>query len=197
MIDTFCSSCACSYGRVFVPSEGPQPSVIMIVCEAPGIREIEQGRPLVGPAGQLFDTLLQQAGLSRSNIRLANRCGCVDLEREDRRPLPAEMDACLSRLVEDIMLTSPKIVVLMGGIAIATFMPGLSISRARGKLRRLSSLVASFTETREPMSASYTGPITCLATYHPAYALPHRSPEVRGLIIEDLRKARDYCLGFV
>ena len=174
----------------------------MLIAEAPGIRELEAGIPLVGPAGKLSDQLLEQAGLQRSLLRLANRCGCVDLDREDRKPLPAEMDACWPRLLEDIAITRPQVIIAMGGVAIASFFPGLSISRARGKLRAWimpSPREGGAGGSIPPHEDLLANPLVLnstpvIATYHPAYGLAHRSPEVRPLIVEDLLKARSMII---
>jgi uracil-DNA glycosylase family 4 len=126
--------------------------------------------PLVGPAGRLFNQFLVAAGTSREQASLCNTCGCVDLNREDRRPLPAEIEACRPRLLDDIERANPQVIVVMGNIANQLFFPGLSVSKSRGLFRNWNGRVA-------------------VSTFHPAYALPHRNPEVGQLIVSDIKAA--------
>ena len=154
-----------------MPSVGPTPSDIMFILEAPGYRELEDGIPLIGPAGRLWEReLMAPVGLDRRNVFIANTCGCVDLSREDRRPLPAELDACRPRLLEDIETCNPQVILTMGNIAQQFFFPGTTVGKIRGRIRNWNGRLV-------------------IPTYHPAAALPHRSPEVKPLIVEDLRTA--------
>jgi uracil-DNA glycosylase len=167
---TACLSNKCVFGRVCVPSYGPAPADLMFIAEAPGFREVEEGRPLVGPAGKLFNNLLAQAGTHRSHVFTANTAGCVDQEREDKRPLPSEIEACRPRLLYDIHVVQPKAIITMGNIANLLFFPNTTVSKVRGKVRNWNGT-----------------PV--IATYHPAYALPHRNPDVQPLIVEDIKLA--------
>ena len=168
-----CTSTACKYGRICVPSIGPTPAKLMTITEAPGYRELEEMQPLVGPAGRLYDNFLIKAGTSREDVFIANTCGCVDMSREDRRPLPEEIEACRSRLLDDIKRASPQAIVCMGAISIQLFYPGITVSKARGTIRNWNGI-----------------PVVC--TYHPAYALPHRNPEIAPLIVEDIKTALSF-----
>jgi DNA polymerase len=156
----------------------------MTVTEAPGYRELEEMTPLVGPAGKLFNGFLLQAGIKREEVFLANTCGCVDLSREDRRPLPVEIESCKPRLLDDITVTNPQCIVAMGNIGIQLFFPGITVSKARGCLRNWTHPITG---------QSY--PVIC--TYHPAFALPHRSPHVAELIVEDIKTALSLTHGNV
>ena len=169
-----CTATHCEYNRICVPSVGPVPARLATVTEAPGYRELENMKPLVGPAGRLYDSLLVRAGISRADVRIINTCGCVDMEREDRRPLPAEIEACRPRLLADLEQVSS--ILAMGNISLLLFFPGMTVSKARGSTRAW----------RHPTTGKVI-PVT--ATYHPAYALPMRSPQVQPLIVEDIKTA--------
>ena len=145
---------------------------VMVILEAPGWQEVKSGRPAVGPAGKILNECLVAAGMQRVDVRVENTVGCVDMDREDRRPLPAGIQACRPRLMGDIEEIQPRVIVCCGGVAISTFFPGFTVSKVRGMVR------------------AWKG-VPVVATYHPAYALPFRSPQVKPLIIEDLKKARE------
>ncbi len=162
-----CTRTQCKWGRTCVPSL-IRPTKLMLVLEAPGYRELEEMTPLVGPAGKLNEKFFNAVGLSRKDVSIANTCGCVDMTREDRRPLPAEIEACRPRLLEDIARANPQVILSMGNISQQFFFPGgQSVGKIRGKIRNWNGRLV-------------------IPTYHPAAALPHRSPEVGDLIIADL-----------
>lgn len=170
---SFCLSTKCQFNRICVPSIGPVPADVMFVCEAPGYREVEELTPLVGPAGRIFNKLLGEVGLKRSDVFLSNAVGCVDLEREDRRPLPAEIEACRPRLLDDILTVDPKVIITMGNVSQSLFFPGSTVSKVRGHARNWNNRVV-------------------VGTFHPAYLLPHRSPQTTPLVIEDLKLALSF-----
>ena len=149
---------------------GPLDARILLLGEAPGKQELEQEEPFVGRAGKLLDELLGEAGLERALIRITNTCGCVDMSREDRRPLPAELEACRPRLVAEIELCQPRVVVLMGNTALSAFMPGFRIGEVHSAWRA-------------------AGGIVYLPTYHPSHVL-RGAKQVRPVILSALNSAR-------
>lgn len=165
------TKCSCPFDRTQVLGRGPVPAPYCLVGEAPGAKEVQQGEPFIGPAGKLLNRILTSAGISRDECYITNTVGCIDLTREIKKPLPAEVDACWPRLEAEIAMVNPQIIICLGNTAQERFFPGLSISRARGKLRMWDNRLV-------------------IASYHPARALPHRNPECESLIIEDLIIAR-------
>lgn len=161
----------CAYGRRQVEGEGPMPARIMLIGEAPGRWEVERGRPWVGAAGKLLDELLGEAELRRADIRLANTCGCVDMEREDKRPLPAELDACLPRLLLEIEMTQPRVLLLMGNTALGRYFAGYRIGQIWGSIRALP------------------GGTYAIPTYHPSH-VNRGNHQVRPLIVDAMKLAR-------
>src|SRR3954447_21002349 len=65
---------------------------LMFVGEAPGANEDKQGLPFVGQAGRLLETLLEEIGLSRAEVFIANVLRCRPPGNRD--PLPTEVEAC-------------------------------------------------------------------------------------------------------
>jgi uracil-DNA glycosylase len=161
----------CQYGRQFVGGQGPVPADYLVVGEAPGAVELDTGLPFQGPAGRLLNRLLGLAGIDRENCRVVNAVCCVDLKREIRKPLPDEIEACWPRLQLEVTNCDPKVIILLGNVALTKFFPGMTITQARGKFR------------------SYNG-TPVIATYHPAYCL--RNPIGTPLVVADLELAHDY-----
>ena len=75
----------------------------------------ETGKPFVGRAGQLLDKMLAGVGLSRDNIYIANIVKCRPPQNRD--PLPAEQEACIEWLRNQVSLIRPKIIVFLGRIS--------------------------------------------------------------------------------
>ena len=158
-----CTDCPLSKSRTHaVPGEGPSNAQIMFIGEGPGYHEDRQGRPFVGPAGGFLEELLASIGLRREEVFIANMVKCRPPNNRD--PLPAETTACSKYLDRQIELISPKLVVTLGRFSLAKFFPKESISKARGKARRVEGL-------------------TVYPIMHPAAAL-HRQ-ELRKVIEED------------
>ena len=88
---------------------------LMFVGEAPGAEEDRQGLPFVGRAGQLLNQLLEEIGLSRGEVFIAN----VLKSRPpgNRDPQPLEIEACKPYLFEQVRLIEPKVVCTLGNFA--------------------------------------------------------------------------------
>jgi uracil-DNA glycosylase len=163
-----CTKCPLSSTRVrAVPGEGPADAAILLLGEGPGRSEDLTGRPFVGAAGKLLDVLLKEAGLSRADVYITNVVKCRP--PENRRPTPAEADACRPYLERQLLLVGPRIVVLLGDSALKRFLPDQSLAAAHGKLF-----------TREGFSL--------FATYHPAAMIYNRG-------LEEISKADFRTLG--
>ncbi len=120
-----------------VPGEGNPKAKIMMIGEAPGKREDLTGRPFVGSAGKLLDSVLEKAGLKRENIFIGN----IAKHRppDNRAPKPEEIEACTPYLDMQIKIIRPKIIVTLGTHSSKYIMEkaGLeftTISEARGKV---------------------------------------------------------------
>jgi uracil-DNA glycosylase len=129
-----CRLCPLGYSRTkAVPGVGPSTARIMIVGEAPGQNEDQQGEPFVGAAGKLLDQLLNGIGLSRADVFITNILKCRPPGNRD--PLPAEVQACSPYLTQQQRMIQPEVVLLLGRHALARLLPGYdSISRLHGRV---------------------------------------------------------------
>ena len=129
-----CVDCPLSGGRTnAVPGEGDPKAVVMFIGEGPGFQEDRQGRPFVGPAGKLLDSLLASINTSREDVFIANMVKCRPPENRD--PAPTELAACTKYLDRQIELVDPKLIVTLGRFAFGRYFPGEGITKARGLLR--------------------------------------------------------------
>ena len=127
-----CNLCALSKERTLaVPGEGPIPSEIMLVGEAPGYNEDQQGTPFVGPSGKLLDGLLNKIELDRNKVYITNIVKCRPPNNRD--PIPIEIESCRPYFDKQIKLVKPKVIVGLGRFALNYFLPGKIISRVHGE----------------------------------------------------------------
>lgn len=161
-----CTDCQLHAGRNnAVPGEGPDAAELLFIGEGPGFHEDRQGRPFVGPAGNFLEDLLQSIGMSRDQVFIANMVKCRPPDNRD--PVPSEIAACSKYLDRQIELLDPLLIVTLGRFSTARFIPGQSISRVRGRLRRVNG--------------RHIFPVM-----HPAAGL--RRQEMRAAIEEDFAK---------
>jgi len=148
-----CKLCGRRTQTVF--GEGNPNATVMFVGEGPGQEEDLQGRPFVGPAGQLLDRMLAAIGLSRSDVYIANVVKCRP--PRNRNPEPDEAEACLPFLRMQYAWIRPKIIVCLGSVAARNLIdPAIRITRDRGQwIER--------------------GGVFFLLTYHPAALLRDES----------------------
>ncbi|HEX3203910.1 MAG TPA: uracil-DNA glycosylase [Nitrospiraceae bacterium] len=147
-------------------------AAVMFVGEAPGFYEDKQGEPFVGAAGKLLNELLQSAGLSRSEIYIANVIKCRPPNNRD--PEPDEVETCKPFLLQQIEMIRPKLVCSLGNWATQTLLDKkVGITKVRGQVIRLEKFVL-------------------FPLLHPAAAL-HQG-NLREPLIEDFKKLKDYLL---
>ena len=148
-----------------VPGEGPADARIMLIGEAPGWNEDQQGRPFVGAAGKFLEELLASAGMTRDQVFITN----VVKSRPpgNRDPLPDEIAACAPFLERQIEVIDPDVIVTLGRFSMAKWFPGERISRIHGQPKRV-------------------GRRLIVPMYHPAAALHQQS--LRVTIQEDFSR---------
>lgn len=111
-----CQRCALGETRTkLVFGVGNPNADLMFVGEAPGEQEDLTGTPFVGRAGQLLDKYLYAVDIERKDVYIANILKCRPPKNRD--PLPAEEDACIDYLREQVRLIQPKVIVCLGRIA--------------------------------------------------------------------------------
>jgi len=146
---TKCSLCATRTQTVF--GSGNKHADWMLVGEAPGQHEDEQGQPFVGKAGLLLTEMLRAIGLAREEVFITNILKCRPPNNRD--PLAGEVESCNDYLQRQQKLIQPKIILAVGRIAAQTLLKtDEPMSRLRGK-------VHTFNNT----------PV--VVVYHPAYLL--------------------------
>lgn len=160
-----CQRCElCRTRQHVVFGDGAKNSEVLLIGEAPGANEDEQGLPFVGRSGALLDSYLHVIGLSREkNVYIANTIKCRPPQNRD--PLPAEREACLPWLRQQFKLLSPKIVVCLGRIAAQQIIrPDFQVTKEHG----------SFIEKDG---------VLFMGTFHPAALL--RNPSQKPIAFED------------
>src|SRR5574338_1162037 len=104
-----CHACPLGSQRTrAVPGEGPVDAEILLIGEAPGYYEDQQGRPFVGAAGQFLEQLLTSIGLKRTQVFIANVVKCRPPGNRD--PLPEELSACSHWMAEQQEILHPKVI---------------------------------------------------------------------------------------
>jgi uracil-DNA glycosylase len=170
---TACELHQCRNRTVF--GVGDRQANWLVVGEAPGADEDQQGEPFVGRAGQLLNSMLLGIGLPREKVFIANVLKCRPPGNRD--PKPEEVAHCLPYLERQIALLKPRIMLAVGRIAAQNL---LATETPIGKLR---GHVHAFGQGRIPL----------VVTYHPAYLL--RSPTEKRKAWEDLKFARRVASG--
>jgi uracil-DNA glycosylase family 4 len=151
-----------------VPGEGNPRARLFLVGEGPGATEDATGRPFVGQAGQLLDTILEAIDVPRSSVYITNIVKCRP--PQNRKPLPDEIAACIPYLHRQLELVAPKVILAMGGTA------GEAMLGVRKSLGDLRGKVHTFNG------------IPLVVTYHPAALL--RNPNWKKPTWDDVRIAR-------
>ncbi len=112
--------------------EGNPEAKLMFIGEGPGHDEDQQGRPFVGPAGQLLTKMIEAMQFSRAEVYIANVVKCRP--PRNRNPEPDEAAACRPFLVRQIELIRPEVIVVLGAVAVRYLLNRQEgISRLRGK----------------------------------------------------------------
>lgn len=151
----------------FVPAVGSESSDYMLIGEAPGANEVDQGEPFVGRAGKRMDDILSDIGVERSELYITN---LVKVRPPDNRdPKKKEIEAWAPLLEEEIENVNPEIIITLGNFP-SKYMLDTSkgISQIHGRIF-----------TREGQKI--------MPVFHPAATLYDRSkgPELE----KDFRKA--------
>ncbi|WP_424357023.1 uracil-DNA glycosylase [Methanocella sp. MCL-LM] len=116
-----CPRCDLSLSRTnVVIGSGPLDAKIMLIGEAPGRNEDKQGKPFVGAAGRVLNTVLEGAGIRREDVYIANVVKCRP--PENRVPKKDEIEACSVYLKKQLEVISPAFVVLLGKTAAESFL---------------------------------------------------------------------------
>lgn len=151
--DSDCAFEPCATCTQMVPGNGDANATVMLIGEAPGKNEDEQGVPFVGAAGKLLDELLGSVGLSRDRVFVANVLKARPPGNRD--PLPEEAAHHWPWLEEQIEAIDPEVIVLLGRHAMERFLPGRKISAIHGQARLKNGQV--YLPVYHPAAALYNG----------------------------------------
>jgi uracil-DNA glycosylase len=143
--------------KQLVFGEGNPDAHLMLIGEAPGKDEDEEGKPFVGRSGKLLTTCLERAGCDRKTIFITNLVKCRP--PHNRTPLPNEVVLFKPLLIQEINIVRPKVICTLGASALQGLLEQqCSITKLRGK------------------QLTYQG-IPLIPTYHPAYVLRNQAAE--------------------
>jgi DNA polymerase len=165
-----------------VAGEGPEAARIMLVGEQPGDREDLQGRPFVGPAGQVLNEALEEAGLDRRRLFLTNAVKHFKFEPRGKRrlhqnPTTGEIDICRWWLDKERAFVKPDLIVTLGASA---------LRGVTGKSASIKSMRSAVHELE--------GGTKLIATIHPSFLLRladrERAAGERKAFVADLIRAR-------
>ncbi len=156
--DGICSELAAT-AQQLVFGAGSSNAELMFIGEAPGKNEDMQGLPFVGAAGKLLDEMLASIELDRNDVYITNIVKYRPPNNRD--PLPAEKEAFLPYLWQQITVIEPKLIITLGRHSMECFLPDQRISQAHGKPKRIRVKQASGKLDR----------LIIMPLYHPAAAL--------------------------
>jgi len=162
----WCERCPLHATRTnVVVGEGPLDATIVVIGEAPGANEDQEGIPFCGRSGNLLRELLEAAGL-KDKVFITNIVKCRPPENRD--PAPNEIVTCLMFLKRQIAIIKPKIIVGVGRISSQAIRSDFKMSEDNGKIFKLKN------------------GMDFMGIYHPAYLLRDRSKidVVKGQLIK-------------
>ena len=152
-----------------VMGDGNPDADIVLIGEAPGKNEDEQGVPFVGAAGKFLNEMLASAGMNREDVYITNIVKYRPPNNRD--PLPEEKKAFWPYLLKQLQIIKPKIVVTLGRHSMEYFLPGQYISKIHGQPKRIQLDGHK---------------IVIIPLYHPAAALYNGS--MRQTLIDDFMR---------
>ena len=161
--------------------EGPSHALVMLVGEQPGDKDDLAGRPFVGPAGQMLDRALQEAGIDRHKVYVTGAVKHFKFVRRGKirlhqKPATPEIKACRPWYERELASIKPALVVAMGATAAQCVFGKITpINKNRGRLIDLDD------------------GIKALVTVHPSYLLRLPDAEARAReyqrFVDDLKIA--------
>jgi DNA polymerase len=169
-----------------VSGNGSTGASLLLLGEQPGDHEDREGEPFVGPAGELLDRALAEAGIAPEDVFVTNvvkhfRFKTVGKRRIHVSPAQRHVAACTPWLIRELELVGPVGVVLLGGTAgKALYGPSFKVGAARGRL-------GEWPQERLPL----VEPPWVLATTHPSAVLRARNDRAAAFdaLVDDLRVA--------
>ena len=169
-----CKNCKlCDARQNIVFGVGNPNAEIMFIGEGPGGDEDKQGEPFVGKAGQLMNKAFDVVGIKREEVYIANVVKCRPPNNRD--PEEDEIQACMDYLRNQVMIIKPKIIVLLGRIALQNIL---------GKEYKITASRGKWVEKKG---------IMYMPTWHPAALLRDETKKIEFL--NDLKMIKQYKEG--
>lgn len=166
-----CSKCKlCSTRQNIVFGVGNKDANIMFIGEGPGADEDKQGEPFVGRAGKLMNMAFGIVGIKREEVYIANIVKCRPPSNRD--PQEDEANACMDYLRNQVLLVKPKVIVLLGRIALQNIL---------GKEYKITASRGKWIEKKG---------INYMPTWHPAALLRDETKKID--FISDLKKVINF-----
>ena len=163
-----CQLCKTRNNTVF--GVGSIDANIMLIGEGPGADEDAQGLPFVGKAGKLMNQALRGLGINRDDLYICNIVKCRP--PQNRNPLKEEAMACIGYLEQQIKIIKPKLIVLMGNVALKNILGDqYTITSSRGNFIERNGVIY-------------------LPTFHPAALLRDESKKIS--FWQDMKLAIDF-----
>jgi uracil-DNA glycosylase len=167
---------ACPLGtlgrQTVVFGEGNPDAQLMIIGEAPGKDEDEQGRPFIGRSGKLLTKILTSLDIDRKEIFITNSVKCRP--PQNRKPTPLEITTCKDLLLTNqIKIVQPTVICTLGSAALESLLKKtIKMSEFRGKQLLFNSIIV-------------------IPTYHPSYIL--RNPKMLDILKNDIQASYSLC----
>jgi uracil-DNA glycosylase family 4 len=150
-----------------IPGVGPLDAKIVLVGEAPGQEEDKRCENFVGASGRLLNSLLQEVGLSREDVRIINAVRCAT-EGENKKPTKNEIACCRTNLVDEIKEIHPNVIGCLGAVAMESVLKRTGITKLKNNIF---------------VSDEFNAKI--IPIYHPAYIL--RNPGEYDTLLKGMR----------
>lgn len=164
-----------------VPGEGDPLAKAVIVAEAPGAKEAESGRPLVGPSGKVVnEEILPSIGKSREDFYITN----IVKDRPDKNEDPTKKDiqTYAPFLDREIEIIQPKIIITLGNFSTQYILKRYGAEDEAGPITKIRG---QFFEVNMPYGKALVFPL-----FHPAYTIRNRSK--REILLADFAKLKKY-----
>jgi DNA polymerase len=167
--------------------EGPENADVIFVGEQPGDQEDLAGKPFVGPAGKVFDSILDDAAIDRRKVYVTNAVKHFKFEPRGKRrihskPNAGEIQACRWWLGKELDLIKPNLVVALGATAAQSLL---------GKAVPITKMRGDVVEREDGLRV--------FLTIHPSFILRIREPEdkeaERERFLQDMRKVRELMVS--
>lgn len=158
-----------------VIGEGDPDAIIMFIGEAPGLKEAETGRPFVGRAGQMLNTLLESIGVSREDVYITNIV--KDRPPDNRDPRSNEIKYYAPYLQQQLEIIQPEVIATLGRFSMKFILGRFDLPQKEQSIGELHGELLT-------TNASF-GKVKILPLYHPAAMFYNR--KLQPVIEEDFQ----------